>query len=255
MEFSPKNPALFKATINAMIDFLPRVRMHVSNSGITFGGLDIGHICYTDYKLSNNDCKMLKVISPCSFGIDMKILHQTLMFVGADDDLVISQGVGKNIDKLIIKYTNARVNKKVSFEIATYDIEDSISETPVLDYDAIIKANSADIYSALKEVLIFDSDDVKLLLNEDGFNISAKGTVGNATQTLENTEDREMFMKEDEISVTFSAKHLISVLKAGSSISQLMCLEFKPEIPLRATFLFGADSHYITYIAPKTLDY
>jgi proliferating cell nuclear antigen PCNA len=254
MEFSPKNPALFKSTVNALSEFLPKVLMNISNSGIVFGGLEKDHVCYFDYKLSDSDCNFLKVPRPCKVGVDMKILYQTLMHVGIDDELTIALGTGKTSNKLFIKYTNSRANKKVVYEISTFEIDNKMEEIPDQEYEGIVKIKTADIFAAVKEVSIFDSETITLHLDEDGLHISAIGTVGNAIQTLENTDDREMFMGDESVKSTFSKSHLIDVLKAGSAISPLVSLEYGKDIALRSSFLFGTDSRLIVYIAPKYLN-
>ena len=105
----------------------------------------------------------------------------------------------------------------------------------------------------MKEVGHF-GDTILLRLDEDGFHMSTSGECGSVRQTLENTEDRDMELTEDFVEASFSTKYVNQIMKGGATLSTTMQLEFDSTQPLRASFRFGSDSHFVAYLAPKIVD-
>ena len=97
-------------------------------------------------------------------------------------------------------------------------------------------------------------DAMKLRLDEDGFHVSADGDSGTVCQTLENTEDREMTLTEDAMEASFGTKYLTTIMKSGAPLSSTTKIEFDGTQPLRASFQFGKESRFVSYLAPKIME-
>ncbi len=104
-----------------------------------------------------------------------------------------------------------------------------------------------------KEVASF-GDSITLTLDEGGLHIKSSGDCGSVVQTLENTDDRTMELGTDSVTASFGARHLLQIVKGGSGLAPIVRVEFDPAQPLRVTFKFGTDSHFIAYLAPKIND-
>jgi proliferating cell nuclear antigen PCNA len=251
MEITPNDSSLFRASIEALKEFLPQAQLQVTSEGVRMSGMDASHVGFVDYLLAKADCETLTSTKSYSIGINMSILARTLSAVGHGDRVTLS--LGKSKDKLIVSYTNEKISKKAVYEVAMLDITEDAMDLPELTYAANVRAKTMDISSAIKEVSHF-GDCITLRLDEEGFHMSTSGDAGKARQTLENTEDRDMELTEDFVEAAFGTKYLSTIMKAGSPLSSVTQLEFDASQPLRASFKFGNGSHFIAYLAPKITD-
>ena len=249
MEIVPTDSSVFRSSMEALKEFLPQIQMRISADGILINGMDVSHVGFVEYYLSKSDCAVLKVKNPVVIGLNTTLLAKTLSSVGAGDRVTL----GLKDDKFIISYKNEKLGKSSVYEISTLDISDEALNLPDLTYGATISCKTVDICSMIKEVGHF-GDVLTLQLDEQGFHVSADGDGGKALQTLENTEDREMNLTEDSMIVSFGMKYLTSIMKSGAPISTNTKLEFDGTQPLRASFLFGKESRYVAYLAPKIME-
>lgn len=249
MEIIPNDSSLFRSAIDGLKEFLPQIQLRVSNAGIHINGMDVSHVGFVEYYLAKEDCAVLKVPTSTVIGVNTALLAKTLSSVSAGDRVTL----GVKEDKLVVSYKNEKMSKKAVYEISTLDITEDSLNLPDLTYSATITCKTADVHSMLKEVSHF-GDSVKLKLDEDGFHMSADGDGGNVHQSLENTDDREMILDNDTVEAEFGTKYLLTILKSGSPLSSVIKLEFDATQPLRASFLFGKSSRFVSYLAPKMQD-
>jgi proliferating cell nuclear antigen len=251
MEIIPADSSLFRSSVDALKDFLPQAQLRISSDGIRINGMDVSHVGFVDYLLSAQDCETIKVKTPHIIGMNMSILSRTLAAVGSGDRVTLTTNKGG--DKLVVSYTNEKVGKKAVYELPTLEILAEAMDLPEMTYNGSVVARTADVFTAIKEVAAF-GDAIRMRLDEDGFHLSAAGDNGQARQTLENTEDRDMTLLTDSVEAGFATKYVMSILKGGSPISNTLSLDFDPAQPLRASFKFGTGSHFIAYLAPKIDD-
>ena len=252
MEFTPKESGLFRASIDALKEFLPNAQIRCSSAGIGINGMDGGHIGFVDYFLAAGDMTHCKIPRPISVGVSLAVLARVLANVGSGDKLTLSLNAKE--DRLIVSYTNEHVSKRGLYEIALINLTEDALEIPSLDYAADVQAKTSDILTALREVSAF-GEFLDLTLDEDGFHVEATGELGSAKQTLENIEGREMMLENGEaVSAKFAAKFLLSIVKGGGSLSPLARLEFDAGKPLRASFHFGTGSRFVGYLAPRVAE-
>lgn len=252
MEIVPVDSLLFRSAVDALKEFLPEATLQIKPSGVVICGMDRSHIGFVHYSLAKADCKVLKVISPQTIGIHMLNLSRVLANVGAADSIKLS--LNKAQDKLVVNYTNDKIGKKAVYELPMLTIDETPVDLPDLTYSAKVTAKTADIVGVIKEVGAF-GDNILLTLDAGGFHISATGDMGSAKQTLENTEDRDMELTEDNVSATFATKYLSGIMKGCAPLASTTTLEFDGAgQPLRASFHYGADSHFLAYQAPKIVE-
>ena len=249
MEIVPSDSALFRSSMEALKEFLPQVQMRISAEGVRINGMDVSHVGFVDYFLSKTDCSVLTVPTACVIGVNSMLLSKTLSSVGAGDRVSLSV----KQDKLVVSYKNDKMSKKASYEISTLDISEDMVSLPDLQFEASVSAKTSDILAIVKEVGGF-GDTMKLRLDEDGFHVSAEGDGGMAKQTLENTDDRDMTLGSDFMEASFGTKYLTTIMKSGAPLSSSTRLEFDGSQPLRATFLFGKESRFMAFLAPKIMD-
>lgn len=251
MEIAPKDSVLFKAAVDALVAFLPQAQLRFSEDGLAINGMDTSHVGFVDYFLSSKDCVSWNLAVPLTIGISTPVLARALSAVGAAEKVTLS--VNKAKDTLIVSYTNEKLCKKAVYTIHTLEIDEQPMDLPEITYAAVVVAKTTDVVSVAKEVAVF-ADAMTLALDEDGFHLTAVGDSGTVKQTLDNTEDRTMELTEDTATATFGTKYLMSILKGGGPLSATTKLEFDPTQPLRASFLFGSDSRFVAYLAPKIVD-
>jgi len=254
MEFAPSDSSAFRSAIEALKDFLPEAQLRVTVGGVGINGMDRAHVGFVDYRLSKDDCKVLKVSVPQTIGLNLVNLAKVLSNVSSGDTLRFS--LGKGADRLVVNYSNTKIGKKAVYELPLMEITEDALELPELSYGAKVQARTSDIVNVVKEVGAF-GDSLVLTLNPDGFHMESTGDMGSAKQTLENTEDREMELggDDDSVTATFGTKYLSGILKGGAPLANTMTLEFDTSAqPLRASFHYGESSHFIAYLAPKVTE-
>jgi proliferating cell nuclear antigen len=249
MEIVPNDSALFRSSMEALREFLPQVQLRISQDGIRINGMDVSHVGFVEYFLSKADCLVLKVPTPIVIGVNTTSLAKTLSSVSSGDRVTL----GLKQDRMVVSYTNEKMSKKAVYEINTMDITEDALNLPELTYGATISGKTTDILQIVKEVAHF-GDAMKLRLDEDGFHVSADGDSGTARQTLENTEDREMTLTDDAMEASFGTKYLTTIMKSGAPLSSTTKIEFDGTQPLRASFPFGKESRFVSYLAPKILE-
>jgi proliferating cell nuclear antigen PCNA len=251
MEIVPKDASLFRSAVEALKEFLPLAQLHISSDGLAISGMDVSHVGFVNYKLDKADCETLKVPAPLTIGMDMVVLARTLSAIGAGEKVTLTTNKAK--DKLVVSYANEKTSKRAVYELRMMDIQDDAPSIPDMTYAADVRARTADVASVIKEVAHF-GDNVRLCLDEEGFHVSASGDAGSVKQTLENTEDREMALAADSVEASFGTKYLMQIMKSGAPLSSTTQIEFDAAQPLRASFRFGAESHFIAYLAPKIVE-
>lgn len=252
MEIIPADSLLFRAAVDALKEFLPEATLQINPTGIVICGMDRSHIGFVHYSLAKADCKVLKVPTPQTIGINMIHLSRVLSNVGAADSIALT--LNKACDRLVVNYSDSKVGKKAVYELPMLEISEDSVELPDLTYTAKVTAKTTDIVGVTKEVGVF-GDNIVLCLDADGFHISASGDMGSAKQTLENTEDRDMELTEDSVTATFATKYLSGIMKGCAQLSSTMTLQFDGTgQPLCASFHYGSDSHFLAYQAPKIVD-
>lgn len=253
MEFSPKESSLFRASIDALKEFLPTAQLRCSAEGVRINGMDGGHIGFVDYFLAAGDMATCKIPRPLSIGVSLAVLARVLANVGSGDKLTLSVDA-KKTDRLQVSYTNEHVSKRGFYEIALMNINEDAMAIPELEYAADVQAKTSDILTAFREVSAF-GEFLDLTLDEEGFHVAATGDMGSAKQTLENIEGREMALENGEaVTAKFAAKFLLSILKGGGSLSTASRIEFDEGKPLRASFHYGSGSHFVGYLAPRVAE-
>ena len=252
MEIIPTDSLLFRAAVDALKEFLPEAQIRVRSADVTISGMDRSHVGFVHYTLSKADCKRLKAPAPQTIGMNMINLSRVLSYVGAGDAIKLT--LNKAGDRLVLHTTNDRVGKKATYELPLMEIIEDAVELPDLTYAAKVVAKTVDIVGVIKEVGAF-GDSIKMTLNPDGFHLTATGDMGSANQTLENTDDRDMELTEDTVSATFATKYLSGIMKGCAPLASTTTLEFDGAgQPLRASFHYGADSHFLAYQAPKIVE-
>lgn len=251
MEIIPSDSGLFRSAVDALKEFLPLAQLHISADGLSICGMDVSHVGFVNYKLAAADCDSLKVPAPLTIGMDMVVLARTLSAIGAGEKVTLTTNKAK--DKLVVSYANEKASKRAVYELRMMDIQDDAPEIPDLTYAADIRARTADVASVIKDVSHF-GDNIQLCLDEEGFHVSATGDAGHVKHTLENTEDREMALTEDSVTATFGTRYLMQIMKSGAPLSSNVQVEFDASQPLRASFRFGQESHFLAYLAPKIVE-
>lgn len=249
MEIVPSDSALFRASMDALKEFLPQLQLRISSEGLRINGMDVSHVGFVDYFLGAADCAVLKVPTPCVIGLNSLMLSKTLGSVGAGDRVTL----GLKDDKFVVSYKNDKLGKKATYAISTLDISEEALNLPDLTYGTSVVAKTSDILGIVKEVGGF-GDVLKLRVDEDGFHVSCDGDGGQAQQSLENTEDRDMTLDSDFMEASFGTKYLTTIMKSGAPLSSVTRLDFDGTQPLKASFQFGKESRFVSYLAPKIMD-
>jgi proliferating cell nuclear antigen PCNA len=249
MDLVPVDSTAFRNAIEALKDFLPQATLNVTDTGLNIRGMDVSHVGFMDYTLAADDCARLELRGgPLRIGITTAILARALAAVSGGDSVTLSVDARK--ETLKVSYSNEKLSKKAVYNIPTLDIDEDVMDLPDLTYNASVTCKTTDVANVIKEVAHF-GDAIRLQLDEGGFHISTKGDMGAVTQTLENTDDRDMTLGEDNVAAMFGMKYLAAIMKGGVTLAITVQLDFDPAQPLRAAFKFGSGSHFTAYLAPK----
>jgi proliferating cell nuclear antigen PCNA len=247
MEIQISDASLFRRSIDSLREFLPQAQFRISEEGLRISGMDVSHVGFVDYFLSAKDCESVRAPRDTVIGISTTILSKVLSTAGNADHLTLSE----NGD--VLKLSFKTDGRSANFELSTLDIDEDRVDLPEMSYGAIIKARTADIASMVKDLSLF-GDEVTLCLDEEGFHMKAAGESGKGELVLEPTDDRDMTMEGDNVEIRFGMKYLQQILKSCTSLTNYMELSFDPSHPLRVKCMFGKESHFIAYLAPKVSD-
>lgn len=260
MEFSPADPGLFRASIDAIKEFLPQAQLHISKSGIRIRGMDSCHVCFVDYFLSSEDCTTLNVEEDIVIGVQAVVLSRILAIIGPSANsselsefCCLTLRTSNTLDTLVISYINEMTSKICLYEIPLVDISEDCLDLPDITYAATVYTNTTDIANIVKEVAYF-GDTILFRADQEGIHIAASGDHGKVKQTLEPTKERVIELSEEYVEASFSTKYIQLIMRGGTSLCIKCTLDFDQEHPLRATFHFGKNSHYCAYLAPKISD-
>jgi len=252
MEIIISEATLFKKAIDAIKEFLPMTEMNVSSDGLRINGMDTSHICFIDFFLSAEECDSISCPDPISLGISTGIITKVLSAATTGSDS-ITLSVSEESDKLGLSVKNDTTGRRAEFELPLMDLNENSIQIPEMEYTANVKAKTSDIAGLAKDVGLF-GDVGELKLNADGFHISVTSENGSANVTLDNTDDREMTLEEEEVTVKYSIKYIQNILRGGASLASTADLSFEDGKPLRAIFRFGKNSHFTAYLAPRIED-
>jgi proliferating cell nuclear antigen len=252
MEIIISEATLFKKAIEAIKEFLPMTEINVSSDGLRINGMDTSHICFIDFFLSAEECDSITCPDPISLGISTGIITKVLSAAATGSDS-ITLSVSEESDKLGLSVKNDTTGRRAQFELPLMELNENSIQIPEMEYAANVKAKTSDIAGLAKDVGLF-GDIGELKLNADGFHISVTSENGSANVTLDNTDDREMTLEEEEVTVKYSIKYIQNILRGGGSLASTADLSFEDSKPLRAIFRFGKNSHFTAYLAPRIED-
>ncbi len=244
MEVRISDAAMFRKAVDALKEFLPQAHLRFSEEGIRVNGMDVSHVGFVDFLLSNKDCEYITFTKATDIGISLSVLSRAIATCSGSECITLSES-GDRL-KVVFKAEGRSAN----FELPTLHIQDDIVQIPEMEYGAIIKAKSSDIAGIIRDLAAF-GDNAVLCLDESGFHVRVKGDLGDGELTLEPTEERDMSLEGDTVEVEYSMKYLQQIVKHASSMATTTELAFQDGQPLRVTAEFGKASIFIAYLAPK----
>ena len=226
--------------IFALLDDLnDDVNLMFTEHGLRIQTMDTSHVALSTVKISKEFFTEYEVSTFTAIGVKISTILKVLGCIDGGFSFEYSEDTP---DNLIVR------SDTQNFVLNTMDLDSEEMETPEIEYDGEIDAESSVIQKYFKNLSLF-GDSVIVTSDNDNVFLSTSGDLGTASFKVAG----QRVQIHGTLNAKFSAMYLVTFAKAAS-LSKTSQLRFANEQPVLIRYEFGPDSFISFFLAPKIMD-
>ena len=236
----------WKVVSSVVLALVDEATFEASLEGITFRAMDPSHVALVDLSWPSSTFEKYECDSPFKFSVKMDDFAKLIKRGDTKDSIEIATTDDENI--------MLRILNGYEREFLLHLIESTYSSTPLPKLTFNLKAVIAKraFESMLNDISVI-SDHVTIDSSNDKLVFYGKGDIGSGSVILEKTSEDilELEVKENS-KATYNIEYLSSIIKASSSASDIVILEYSSKMPIRLELKLsdlGGKIHF--YLAPR----
>ncbi len=235
---------LWKNLIGAISTLIDEGTFDIDKNGIKLRAMDPSHVAMVDFEWPKTVFDEYNCDTPTKLCINISEMLKFLKRIGRNESLELSLDPQARLN-MVLKGKYIR-----TFNMATLEpITDAIP-APKISFNAIAKISTSCLKNAMNDIstvsdhIQFEVIPNKLIMRSSGYLGSASVEVGTDSEDL-----LSLSIKENS-KATFSLNYLSQTIKAASSISDIVTIEFSKDMPIRLTFEMQ-EGKLQYYLAPR----
>jgi proliferating cell nuclear antigen len=176
----------------------------------------------------------------------MNSMLKLLRRVGSDEHLDIVYDEGTKKIEMTLKGKMMR-----RFTMPTLEPAEEEVPTPKLTFNTRVKMIAGSLRDMIEDSQAI-SDNVKFESSVQKFVVNASGELSTATIELEKGSEALLDLEVKEPSkATFNLNYLAEIIKAGSTASEVVTVEYSTNMPVRIQFEMPQQGRLQYYLAPR----
>jgi len=173
-----KNAKTWKTCVGAMANLVGEIVLKLTPEGIRARAIDPSHVALVDLELPAAALDGYEIGQPTSLGVNLLEMSKIMARAKPTDEMTIELDEQKN--RLALTFRGATTRK---FDISLIDIREAELPEPKLQFVASAGILAGMIQEGLKDAELV-SGTIKLLLDNEGFVMSAEGDKGTTELAL-----------------------------------------------------------------------
>ncbi len=241
-----RDARMWKNLLSAIATLVEEANFEVSTEGLKLRSMDPSHVAMVDFEWPSTAFEEYSCPTPAKVRLNVNSMLKLLRRVSTDERLDISYDESTKKVDLILKGKMLR-----KFSMPTLEASEEEVPTPKIEFKTRVKMLSAGLRDIVEDCQAI-SDNVKLESTPEKFLVSSAGELTSATMEL--TKETEILLEldtQEPSKATFSLNYLADIVKAASSTSEIVVVEFSSNMPVRLRFDVPQQGHLQYYLAPR----
>jgi proliferating cell nuclear antigen len=235
---------LWKNLIGAISPLIDEGTFDIDKNGIKLRAMDPSHVAMVDFEWPKTVFDDYSCDTPTKLCINISEMLKFLKRIGSDESLELSVDSQARLNMILQgKYTR-------TFNMATLEPITEEIPAPKISFNAIAKISTSCLKNAMDDIATV-SDHIQFEMTSKTLNMSATGYLGSASVEV-GTDSEELLSLsvKEKSTATFSLNYLSETIKAASTISDVVTIEFSKDMPLRLNFEM-TEGKLQYYLAPR----
>jgi len=235
---------LWKNLMSAISTLIDEATFDIDEKGIKLRAMDPSHVAMVDFEWSKTIFDEYHCDETTKLCININEMLKLLRRVSGGESLELELEKARLKMILRSKYTR-------TFRMATLEASSEEVPTPKISFNSIMKITSTCIKDAVNDASTV-SDHIQFETTNDAFIMRASGHLGSVTIEVdqESEEVLNLEVKKDSKAM-FGLNYLSEMVKAASTLSDIVTLEFSTDMPIRLNFEFPQSGRLQYYLAPR----
>jgi len=208
--------------------------------------MDPSHVAMVDFELPKDAVEEYTCSSPVKLCINITEMSKLLRRVSGNESIELTYDPKKAKLNMLLKSNYTR-----TFSIATLEPTTDEVPAPKIAFNAQARITTDCLKNAIGDAATM-SDHIQFEMVEGKLIMRSSGDLGSAIIEIEETSEELLNMTFSEPSqATFSLSYLSDMVKAASSLSDIVTLEFSTNMPIRLNFELPQKGRLQYYLAPR----
>ncbi len=233
--------SIFKNCVDAINAIIDEGVFVINENGISLKAMDAARIAMVSLSISPDILEEFDTEGENDVGLDFKRLSTVVKRGRNNEALDLSFDSGSFLKLTFIgRY-------KRSFNIPILDIKRESLPVPTPNFTSLVEVDSFVVKDALKDAEIV-SDNIVLIVDDDGFKMEAKSDTGRVSSVLEkNNELLSRIEMKDRAKSMFSLEYLKNMITPATGN---VTIELGVDMPIKLSYsISGAE--VIFFLAPR----
>ena len=235
-----------KDMVTAISILIDEATFNISPEAITLRAMDPSRVAMIDFQWPKTVFDEYTCTESTKMCINISELLKLLRRTGRDETIELSLDEKTARLKLVIRGNYTR-----TFTMPTLEAMDEEVPTPKVTFKVKAKTTTQGLHQAIEDASLV-SDHVRIEADKEKLTLNATGDLMGANIELRKGSDALLDIQAEEPSkATFSLSYLTEIVKAASSTSDLVTIEFATDMPIRLDFQQPKEGKLTYYLAPR----
>jgi len=237
---------IWKNLLTAISTLIEESDFEITPDAMKLRSMDPSHVAMVDFELQNSAFESYSCTAPLKIRVNMNSMLKLLRRVGSDEHLEIVYDEGTKKIEMTLKGKMMR-----RFTMPTLEPAEEEVPTPKLTFNTRVKMIAGSLRDMIEDSQAI-SDNVKFESSVQKFVVNASGQLSTATIELEKGSEALLDLEVKEPSkATFNLNYLAEIIKAGSTASEVVTVEYSTNMPVRIQFEMPQQGRLQYYLAPR----
>ncbi len=240
------NARLWKNLLNAIATLVDEANFDATEKGITLRAMDPSHVAMVDFEWPQEMFDEYACDKPLKLCININEMLRFLRRVNTDESLELELDEKTAQIVMILRSRYLRTFKMNTLEALSEEVP-----SPKITFQSSIKITTNSIRDAINDAATV-SDYILFQSTATEFTMQAAGDVGSVEIVIEKDSEEILGLDVQENSrAMFGLNYLSDMVKAASSISDIVTIEFSNNMPVRLNFELPHQGKLQYYLAPR----
>jgi proliferating cell nuclear antigen len=237
---------LWRNILTAISTLVEEADFNASPEGIKLRSMDPSHVAMVDFEWPKSAFEKFTCSEPKKIRVNLGSMLKLLKRTKSDETLEISYDDATKKVGLLLK---GKITKR--FALPTLESVEEEVPTPKIVFNSKVKMTTESLRDVIEDAQSI-SDNVRLETTPEKFLVSTSTELSSANMEIEKGSEAMLEMNVKEPSkATFNLNYLANIVRAGSSASEIVTMEFSTNNPIKVEFEMPQQGRLLYYLAPR----